>query len=164
MADRLDVTVRSNGTVVVLCARGDVREEPQLLGELVGVALAALDDRPAVVDVSDLYVQRHAGLDALRRLLRQRPPGAPTVVLARTALRRRLVGVFGPDTAWYPSEVHTPWLGVAASLAHRRHHLPRAGLALVEDPLSELLWAAARERATGQEPGGSSSRVPSAGA
>lgn len=164
MVDRLDVTVRYGGPAVVLSARGDVRDDPHLLRELVGVALAALGDRPAVVDVSDLYVQRHEGLEALRRLLRQRPAGARTVVLARTSLRRRLVGVFGPDTAWYPAEVLTPWLGVAASLAHRRHHLPRGGLELVEDPLSGLLWAAARERAAGQEPGGSSSRVPSAGA
>ena len=147
MTDRLDVTVRCSGPIVVLCARGDVRDSPELLRELVGVGLAALDDRPAVVDVSDLYVQRHEGLDALRRLLCRRPPGARTVVLARTPLRRRLHGVFGPDTAWYPAEVHTPWLGVAASLAHRRHHLPRGGLELVEDPLSELLWAAAHERA-----------------
>jgi hypothetical protein len=93
-------------------------------------------------------VHHAEGLAALRWLLRQRPAGAPTVVIARSAQRRRLPGVFGSQVAWYPAELHTPWIGVTASLSHRRRHLTGD---LLTDPgeeqISRLLWAAARERA-----------------
>ena len=151
--DGVTVTVHHRDDVVVLVARGDVRGDNAALLQLVGVALLALDDQPAVVDVCDLYVHRQDGLAALRWLLLQRPPGALTVVLARSALRRRLHGVFGPQVAWYPAELHTPWIGVAASLSHRRRHLPREQRAdAAEEQIGVLIWAAARERAQ-PEPG-----------
>jgi hypothetical protein len=145
--DGVTVTVHHRDDVVVLAARGDVRDDPATLLQLVGVALVALDDQPAVIDVCDLYVHRQDGLAALRWLLLQRPPGALTVVLARTALRRRLHGVFGAQVAWYPAELHTPWIGVSASLSHRRRHLPVTRRQEdTEARIGTLLWAAARER------------------
>ncbi|MGY2081125.1 hypothetical protein [Modestobacter sp. SYSU DS0657] len=148
MADGIDVRVHQHDDVVVLVARGDVRGDPESLRRLVGVALLALDDQPAVLDVCDLYVHRREGLAALRWLIRERPPGARTVVLARTAMRRHMHGVFGRGVAWYPAEVQTPWVGVAAALSHHRRHLPadqRSDLDL--DQLVPLLWAAAEQRA-----------------
>ena len=145
--DGLTVEVHDRDGVMVLVARGDVRGDADLLRELVGVAMVALADRPAVITVCDLYVHHAEGLSALRSLLRQRPPGAPTVVIARSAQRRRLHGVFGSQVAWYPAELHTPWIGVAASLSHRRRHLTgdrRTDPG--EEQIGRLLWAAARER------------------
>jgi hypothetical protein len=148
MADGFTVQVHHRDGVVVLVARGDVRGDAEGLRELVGVALRALADQPAVIAVCDLYVHHAAGLDALRWLLRQRPPGAPTVVIARSVQRRRLHGVFGSQVAWYPAELHTPWIGVAASLSHRRRHLTGDRLTDPgEEQIGRLLWAAARERA-----------------
>ena len=148
-SDGVTATVHHRDGVVVLVARGDVRGDSTALVRLVGVALMALDDQPAVLDVCDLYVHRQDGVAALRWLLTQRPLGALTVVLARTALRRRMTGVFGPRVAWYPAELHTPWIGVSASLAHRRRQVPVARREDVdEEQIAELLWAAARERAT----------------
>ncbi|MQA34208.1 hypothetical protein [Modestobacter roseus] len=149
MADGISVRVHQHGDVVVLVAHGDVRDDQESLRRLVGVALMALDDRPAVLDVCDLYVHRREGLEALRWLIRQRPPGARTVVLARTTMRRHMVGVFGRDVAWYPAEVQTPWVGVAASLSHHRRHLPAAQRSELDlEQLVPLLWAAAEQRAT----------------
>jgi hypothetical protein len=148
MADGFTVQVHSRDGVVVLVARGDVRGDAEGLRELAGVALRALDDQPAVIAVCDLYVHHAAGLAALRWLLRQRPTSAPTVVIARSVQRRRLHGVFGSRVAWYPAELHTPWIGVAASLSHRRRHLTGDQLTDPgEEQISRLLWAAARERA-----------------
>jgi CheY-like chemotaxis protein len=148
MADGFTVQVHSRDGVVVLVARGDVRGDAEGLRELAGVALRALDDQPAVIAVCDLYVHHADGLAALRWLLRQRPASAPTVVIARSAQRRRLHGVFGSRVAWYPAELHTPWIGVAASLSHRRRHLTGDQLTDPgEEQISRLLWAAARERA-----------------
>jgi hypothetical protein len=146
--DTYTVEVHHRDGVVVLVARGDVRGNADALRQLVGVSLVALDDQPAVIAVCDLYVHHAEGLTALRALLRQRPPGAPTVVIARSAQRRRLHGVFGPQVAWYPAELTTPWIGVAASLSHRRRHL--AGGQRTDpgdEQMSRLLWAAAMERA-----------------
>ena len=146
--DGVTVAVRHRDGVVVVEARGDLREDAEALRQLVGVALVALDDQPAVIAVCDLYVHHADGLAALRSLLRQRPAGAPTVVIARSAQRRRLHGVFGPQVAWYPAELTTPWIGVAASLSHRRRHLTgdqRTDPG--EEQMSRLLWAAALERA-----------------
>ena len=146
--DGVTATVHHRDGVVVLVARGDVRGDSTALVHLVGVALMALDDQPAVLDVCELYVHRQDGVAALRWLLTQRPLGALTVVLARTALRRWMTGVFGPQVAWYPAELHTPWIGVSASLAHRRRQVPAARRQDVdEERIEELLWAAARERA-----------------
>ena len=148
MVDGFTVRVHHRDGVVVVVARGDVRGDAAALRELVGVALRALDDQPAVIAVSDLYVQHAEGLAALRSLLRQRPPGAPTVVIARSAQRRRLTGVFGAQVAWYPAELTTPWIGVAASLSHRRRHLTgdrRTDPG--EEQIGRLLWAAAMEPA-----------------
>jgi hypothetical protein len=140
--------VHQRDGVVVLVARGDVRGHSDALVRLVGVALMALQDKPAVLDVCELYVHRQDGLAALRWLLAQRPPGALTVVLARTALRRRMHGVFGPQVAWYPAELVTPWIGVSASLSHRRRHVPAAHReADSEQQIGRLLWTAAQERA-----------------
>jgi hypothetical protein len=147
VGDGLTVEVHDRDGVVVLVARGDVRGDADALLELVGVAMTTLDDRPAVIAVCDLYVHHAEGLAALRTLLRQRPPSAPTVVIARSAQRRRLHGVFGSQVAWYPAELHTPWIGVAASLSHRRRHLTgdrRTDPG--EEQIGRLLWAAARER------------------
>jgi len=147
--DGITVAVHAREDVVVLVARGDVRGDSTALVRLVGVALMALRDEPAVLDVCDLYVYRQDGLAALRWLLAQRPTGALTVVLARTAMRRRMHGVFGPQVAWYPAELLTPWIGVSASLSHRRRHLPLAQRrAEQEAEIGTLLWAAARQRAT----------------
>lgn len=146
--DGFTVTVHHRDGVVVLVARGDVRGDAAGLRELAGMALMTLGDQPAVVSVCDLYVHHADGLAALRWLLRQRPAGAPTVVIARSAQRRRLPGVFGARVAWYPAELQTPWIGVAASLAHRRRHLAgdrRTDSA--EEEIGHLLWAAARELA-----------------
>ena len=159
MADGFSVAVHHRDGVVVLVARGDVRGDAEALRDLVGVALHALDDQPAVIAVCDLYVHHTEGLAALRWLLRQRPAGAPTVVIARSAQRRRLQGVFGPQVAWYPAELHTPWIGVAASLSYRRRHLTgdrRTDPG--EEQISRLLRAAAEERAVtpGDAPGRSS--------
>jgi hypothetical protein len=149
MADGFTVQAHDRDGVVVLVARGDLRGDAQALRELVGVALRTLGDQPAVIAVCDLYLHGADGLDALRWLLRQRPPGAPTVVIARSAQRRRLPGVFGPQVAWYPAELTTPWIGVAASLSHRRRHLTSEQRADPgEEQISRLLWAAAHERAT----------------
>ncbi|HEV7870685.1 MAG TPA: hypothetical protein VGO95_05460 [Modestobacter sp.] len=150
--DGLLVEVHDRDGVVVLVASGDVRGDADVLRQLVGVAMAALDDQPAVIVVCDLYVHHADGLAALRSLLRQRPIGSPTVVIARSAQRRRLQGVFGPQVAWYPAELHTPWIGVAASLSHRRRQLTgdrRTDPG--EEQISRLLWAAARERAILEE-------------
>jgi CheY-like chemotaxis protein len=148
MADGLTVEVLDRDGVVVLVARGDVRGDAAALRELAGVALHALADQPAVIAVCDLYVHHADGLSALRTLLRQRPPSAPTVVIARSAQRRRLPGVFGSTVAWYPAELRTPWIGVAASLSHRRRHLTGDQITEAgEEQISRLLWAAARERA-----------------
>jgi CheY-like chemotaxis protein len=147
MADGFTVAVHQRDGIVVLAARGDLRGDAGALRELAGVALVALDDQPAVIAICDLYVHRADGLAALRWLLRQRPPSAPTVVIARSAQRRRLHGVFGTGVAWYPAELTTPWIGVAASLSHRRRHLTgdqRSDPG--EELISSLLWAAARER------------------
>ena len=145
--DGVSAEVHHRDGVVVLVARGDVRGDTAALVDLVGVALMALGDQPAVLDVCDLYVHRQDGLGALRWLLAQRPENALTVVLARTALRRRLTGVFGPQVAWYPAELHTPWIGVSASLSHRRRHLPVTQRWEVDEALiGTLLWTAARER------------------
>ena len=147
MADEFTVAVHHRDGVVVLVVRGDVRRDIQALREPVGVALRALGDQPAVIVICDLYVQHADGRAAMRWLLRQRPPGSPTVVVARSAQRRRLQGVFGPEVAWYPAELHTPWIGVSASLSHRRRHLPPdQRTASAEDQMRELLWAAAEER------------------
>jgi len=146
--DGVRVEVRHRDGVVVVAARGDLRGDPEALRQLVGVALVALDDQPAVIAVCDLYVHHADGLAALRTMLRQRPPAAPTVAIARSAQRRRLHGVFGPQVAWYPAELTTPWIGVAASLSHRRRHLTgdqRTDPG--EEQIGRLLWAAARERA-----------------
>jgi CheY-like chemotaxis protein len=148
MADEFTVAVHHRDGVVVLVVRGDVRRDIQALREPVGVALRALGDQPAVIAICDLYVQHADGQAAMRWLLRQRPPGSPTVVIARSAQRRRLQGVFGLEVAWYPAELHTPWIGVSASLSHRRRHLTGdhrndPG----EETMSRLLWAAAHERA-----------------
>jgi CheY-like chemotaxis protein len=145
--DGLTVEVHDRDGVKVLVARGDVRGDADLLRELVGVAMVALADRPAVIAVCDLYVHHADGLSALRSLLRQRPPSAPTVVIARSAQRRRLHGVFGSQVAWYPAELHTPWIGVTASLSHRRRHLTGEQFTDPgEEQIERLLWAAARER------------------
>jgi hypothetical protein len=56
--------------------------------------------------------------------------------------------VFGPQVAWYPAELTTPWIGVAASLSHRRRHLTGGQRTDPGDEqMSRLLWAAAMERA-----------------
>jgi hypothetical protein len=145
--DGFTVTVHNRENVVVLVARGDVRGDAAAVRELVGLALLALGDQPAVISVCDLYVHHAAGLSALRWLLRQRRTGAPTVVIARSAQRRRLQGVFGSRVAWYPAELHTPWIGVAASLSHRRRHLTgHERTERGEEEIGELLWAAAWER------------------
>ena len=145
--DAIEVTVHDRGTAVVVVARGDVRGDTEALRELVGLALAAIDQKPAVIDVCDLYSHHQDGLAALRWLLRQRPHGAPTVVIARSAQRRWLHGVFGAQVAWYPAELHTPWIGVSASLSHRRRHLPPdQRTPAAEEQMRELLWAAAEER------------------
>jgi hypothetical protein len=145
--ESIQVTVHDRGSVVVVVARGDVRGDTDALREMVGLALGAIDAKPAVIDVCDLYVHHQDGLAAVRWLLRRRPPDAPTVVIARSAQRRRLHGVFGPQVAWYPAELHTPWIGVAASLSHRRRHLsPEVRTAVSEERMRELLWAAAEER------------------
>jgi CheY-like chemotaxis protein len=145
--DGLTVEVHDRDGVKVLVARGDVRGDADLLRELVGVAMVTLADRPAVIAVCDLYVHHADGLSALRSLLRQRPPSAPTVVIARSAQRRRLHGVFGSQVAWYPAELHTPWIGVTASLSHRRRHLTGEQLTEPgEAQIERLLWVAARER------------------
>jgi hypothetical protein len=145
--DGLTVEVHDRDGVVVLVARGDVRGDADPLREMVGVAMVTLADRPAVIAVCDLYVHHAEGLAALRSLLRQRPPSAPTVVIARSAQRRRLHGVFGSQVAWYPAELHTPWIGVTASLSHRRRHLTGEQLTDPgEEQIERLLWAAARER------------------
>ena len=65
MADGLTVQVHHRDHVVVLVARGDVRGDGAALRELVGVALRALGDQPAVVAVCDLYVHHADGLVAL---------------------------------------------------------------------------------------------------
>jgi CheY-like chemotaxis protein len=148
MADGFTVEVRHRDGVVVVEARGDLRGDAEALRALVGVALHALDDQPAVIAICDVYVHHADGLAALRWLLRQRPVAAPTVVIARSAQRRRLHGVFGSRVAWYPAELHTPWIGVTASLSHRRRHLTGDQLTDPgEEQISRLLWAAARERA-----------------
>jgi hypothetical protein len=148
MADGFTVEVRHRDGVVVVAARGDLREDAGALSDLVGLAVRALDDQPAVISICDVYVHHADGLAALRWLLRQRPARAPTVVIARSAQRRRLPGVFGSRVAWYPAELHTPWIGVAASLSHRRRHLTGDPLTDPdEEQISRLLWAAARERA-----------------
>ena len=70
------------------------------------------------------------------------------MVVARSAQRRRLQGVFGSQVAWYPAELHTPWIGVAASLSHRRRHLTGDQLTDPgEEQMRLLLWAAGQERA-----------------
>jgi len=148
MADGFTVEVRHRDGVVLVVARGDLRGDAEALGNLVGLTLRALDDQPAVISICDVYVHHADGLAALRRLLRQRPAGVPTVVIARSAQRRRLPGLFGGQVAWYPAELHTPWIGVAASLSHRRRHLTGDQLTDPgEEQISRLLWAAARERA-----------------
>jgi hypothetical protein len=76
--DTYTVEVHHRDGVVVLVARGDVRGNADALRQLVGVSLVALDDQPAVIAVCDLYVHHAEGLTALRALLRQRPPGAPS--------------------------------------------------------------------------------------
>jgi hypothetical protein len=148
--DRWEIVVREGGPAVVLTVRGVVRAGFGLLHDHLADAVDELGDRPAVVDVSELWVQHPAALQVLRSLLGRRPPGSGTVVLARTSTRRRLHGVFDVDVAWYPAELRTPWLGVAAALAHRRYQLPAPDRTAPQaDPLGELLWAAAQER-TGQ--------------
>jgi hypothetical protein len=145
--DGLTVDVHERDGIVVLVAQGDVRGDSDVLRQLVGVGMATLGDRPAVISVCDLYVHHAEGLAALRWLLRQRPPGAPTVIIARSAQRHRLHGVFGSQVAWYPAELHTPWIGVTASLSHRRRHLPGEQLTdSGEAQIERLLWVAARER------------------
>ena len=134
--------------VVLVTVRGDVDGDPAALRMLGGAAVQATGRRPALVDLSDLHVHHRSGLAALHEVVQGRPAGTATVVLTRTSMRRRLTGLFGPDVAWYPAGVHVPWVGVAASLSHRRRRLPAAQRTHpVADPLGELVWAAARERA-----------------
>ena len=148
MADDFTVAVHHRDGVAVLVARGDVRGDVEALRAPVGIAVQALGDAPAVIAICDLYVHHADGPAAMRWLLRQRPAGSATVVIARSAQRRRLHGVFGPRVAWYPAELHTPWIGVCAALSHRRRHL--AGDQRTdpgEELIGRLLWAAANERA-----------------
>jgi hypothetical protein len=152
VGDGLTVEVHHRDGVVVLVARGDFRGDAEALRQLVGVALMALGDQPAVISICDLYVHHADGLAAMRWLLRQRPPSSPTVVIARAAQRRRLHGVFGSQVAWYPAELHTPWIGVSASLSHRRRHLTADQRTDPgEEAIGRLLWAAARERTADPE-------------
>jgi hypothetical protein len=148
MAEDFTVAVHQRDGVAVLVARGDLRGDVDALREPVGVAVRALGDQPAVIVICDLYVHHADGAAAMRWLLRQRPPGSPTVVIARSAQRRRLHGVFGPRVAWYPAELHTPWIGVSASLSHRRRHLTgNQRTDPGEEQIGRLLWAAANEQA-----------------
>ncbi|SDG61091.1 hypothetical protein [Klenkia brasiliensis] len=147
--DGVEVVLRDGGPAAVVTVRGEVRHAVPQLAESLAGALQLAADRPAVVDVSDLWLHRPVAVAVLRGLVRDRPAGAVTVVLARAATRRRLRGLFCAEVAWYPAELRTPWLGVAAALAHRRHQLPADQRAHpVTDPLAELLWAAAQECAT----------------
>ena len=148
MADEFTVAVHHRDGVAVLTVRGDVRSDIDALREPVAVAVRALGEQPAVIVICDLYMQHVDGPAAMRWLLRQRPAGSATVVVARSAQRRRLQGVFGPRVAWYPAELHTPWIGVSASLSHRRRHLTGGQRTDPgEEQISRLLWAAAEERA-----------------
>jgi hypothetical protein len=144
--DGVEVELRDGGAAAVVTARGEVRREVDLLADLLAGALVRTADRPAVLDVRELWLCRPAAVVVLRGAVLARPPGAVTVVLARTATRRRLRGLFCAEVAWYPAELRTPWLGVTAALAHRRHQLTADERAHpVADPLAELLWAAAQE-------------------
>ena len=85
--DRWEIVVREGGPAVVLTVRGVVRAGFGLLHDHLADAVDELGDRPAVVDVSELWVQHPAALQVLRSLLGRRPPGSGTVVLARTSTR-----------------------------------------------------------------------------
>jgi hypothetical protein len=54
MADGFTVEVRHRDGVVVVVARGDLREDTGSLSDLVGLAVRALDDQPAVISICDV--------------------------------------------------------------------------------------------------------------
>jgi hypothetical protein len=143
----LRVAVEHRRDLVSVVVGGDV-EDARGLDRLVGAGLAAAGRRPVLVDLTALRLRRPGIGRVFRRLLCSRAPGARTVVVARPSQRRAMAGAFGPLVGWYPAAVRSPLLGMATSLAARRG-LPVEvrGASVVEDPLGELLWAAAREQA-----------------